>query len=346
MNKFQNKVAVVTGASRGIGQAVALAFARAGAHAVIGSYGSGKTHLLRYVVEDALNTGFAVSFVSVNPSDLSFSKPKRVYAEIIRTLRWRSAGETLDFRSLVMRGIDCGLLNTHEYFKTLRKTSPAEVWEWIEGKTGSTKPVFPTISWEYFPGLYDNMKTANIYTYLITSLGALVAEPRLGGKGLLVVFDESESLNIANTRRSWEMGLNFVNALIASTNGDPKLAQSPALHSTWHGLEYSGWATSLPFLYRVPSHTKCLFAFTSADMLALSPWIAGMGRTELNPLDYEAQRKLKSSLTDVYLRAYGASVDDIDWTRARNVSFDFDDNLTRYLVKMHIELMDLSRFGK
>ncbi len=34
MNKFNNKVAVVTGASRGIGQAIALAFAREGAHAV------------------------------------------------------------------------------------------------------------------------------------------------------------------------------------------------------------------------------------------------------------------------------------------------------------------------
>ena len=32
--RFENKVAIVTGASRGIGQAIALAFAREGAHVV------------------------------------------------------------------------------------------------------------------------------------------------------------------------------------------------------------------------------------------------------------------------------------------------------------------------
>ena len=55
---------------------------------IIGAYGTGKTHLLNHLRYVALRNRYAVSLVGMDPQGTPFSQPKRVYAQVVRNLRW------------------------------------------------------------------------------------------------------------------------------------------------------------------------------------------------------------------------------------------------------------------
>lgn len=56
--------------------------------AFLGDYGSGKTHLLELIGQHALRQNFLVSHVVLNPEETAPSHPKRVYRELINSLRY------------------------------------------------------------------------------------------------------------------------------------------------------------------------------------------------------------------------------------------------------------------
>ncbi len=57
---------------------------------LVGEYGTGKTHLLNYAYWRALQEGFAVAYVAMDPNEVPFHKPKRVYSHLIHTFRYYS----------------------------------------------------------------------------------------------------------------------------------------------------------------------------------------------------------------------------------------------------------------
>jgi len=69
MKRFENKVAIVTGASRGIGQAIALAFAREGAHAVSIDIGDQSETAAKCADLGAKFTGLAADFGKLGQQD-------------------------------------------------------------------------------------------------------------------------------------------------------------------------------------------------------------------------------------------------------------------------------------
>ncbi len=56
--------------------------------AILGDYGSGKTHLLETIQQTALADGYLTAMVMLDPSETTPSHPKRVYRALVRALRY------------------------------------------------------------------------------------------------------------------------------------------------------------------------------------------------------------------------------------------------------------------
>ena len=79
---LEGKVAVVTGASRGIGKAIALAFAKEGATVIVNYNGSAAK--AEAVVEEICQAGGQAEAVQCNVAD--FSACETFLADIVKTL--------------------------------------------------------------------------------------------------------------------------------------------------------------------------------------------------------------------------------------------------------------------
>ena len=60
-----------------------------GTFLIVGEYGTGKTHLLHYALGNALQNGFAIAWVEMDPNEAPFHKPKRVYNHLIKNFKYR-----------------------------------------------------------------------------------------------------------------------------------------------------------------------------------------------------------------------------------------------------------------
>lgn len=319
-----------------------------GSKALIGNYGTGKTHLMRYLLHEAVRDGWVVAQVSVNPAESPFRKPKSVYAEAVRTLKWHNNGSECGFKELLQAAIRLNLHSKHRYFRSLKVDSPEELWAWIEARSAPSRPVWGYSSYAYYPGtesLHTNMKTANIYTYLLSSIASIAAHPNLGCRGLLVAFDEAESIDTRQTPTEFERGINFVNALIATSEGNPALTKAGGNFKGNYRLDPSKLSSDIPFLYAMPSRLKVLFALTEEDTLRRSMWLQTVQHVQVRPLGHEERYDLRKKITDLYLAGYQMGPEEIDWSKPLPTIAKMND-LTRYFVKGAVEILDLSRIAR
>lgn len=308
---------------------------------VIGEYGAGKTHLLNYLRNFALNEGFAVASAQVNPLESPFSRPKRVYGQLVQNLKIRTPeGELGDFRWLLRQAFNTGLLNSHRYFQHVKAHQNHEsVWEWIEAKEDHSRPSDNSSQFGVFPGLYGNNGTpANIYCYLLSTLGWITQHPLIGSQGLLLIFDEAESLHARQTQTSFDRSYNFLKALLATARGDEKLLQHPAQS----GFDYSAYAETTPFLYRQPSGLKVLLAFTDEDFYYY-PGLKRLPKLPLEPLQSDALNRIFDSICSLYSEVYSISPQALRIDEIRDFVTDGYGS-TRQIVKSYIEALDLMRF--
>jgi hypothetical protein len=313
---------------------------KAAATLVTGTYGTGKTHLLNYFRLWALEAGYAVALVEMDPQETPFSKPKRVYSEIVRALRWKEGSRKYGFRQLIERGLQQGLLQDNLYFQHLRRYSDDRLWNWIQGLDGIPRPQDNNPILRKLPGLYDYSTAANIYCYLLSTLGWLCRSPAINLKGFLILFDESEALHAARGQ-SKERSVNLLDALITTANDDTMLLRTAAQT----GFQYAGHASNVPFLYKNPSGLKLLFAFTSLDNLWISTELDALAYLELEPLHAAKVNGVVDQLFKLYVHAYANSAHEINIDILKQLWVGKSFSSTRKMIKTLIEALDISRLG-
>jgi hypothetical protein len=300
-----------------------------------GEYGTGKTHFLRFVAEHALQAGYAVAEVQIDPNEAPFHRPKRIYGHLVHTLTYRDPNgrESRSFRDLLEATFIKDALADHRYFARVRaRGSERAIWDWIEARESTIRPQNPwDQSIQGLPGLYDYSSAANIYCYLLSGLG-WAAQFVLGLRGLFLVFDEAESIELSygyQEARGW----NFLKALLRTASSEEALLGSP--QSTQ--LEYCLRARHVPFLYKPASGLKLLLAFTRIESATL-PVLS------LQPLQGQEWQTIFEHIVKLYLEAYGS--DAIGSGKVQDIFARVAGKCerTRGLVKTCVETLDLIRF--
>lgn len=310
-----------------------------GAYVLVGNYGTGKTHLLRHIFRQALEDGYAVSFVEMDSQERPFSKPKRVYGQIVENLRWIEGNDIYGFRHLVKKSLEYGYLKDNHYFSHLQGNLDEHTWHWIEARDASIRPDASLSQYRKLPGLFDYSTTANIYCYLLSTLGSLVRHRPFGLKGLLLIFDEAEVVTWNSSIWTWERSFNFMDALICTARGDDSMLESPDKS----GFIYAGNASNLRFLYQPESGLKVLFGFTSVANISFSWELPKLEQIELSEFDQRKRELLADKIFNLYGRAYGVKPDKLA-PRVSELSVSVARHSSlRGFVKSVIESLDIAR---
>ncbi len=314
---------------------------------IVGEYGTGKSHLLDFAKQFALQQGFAVSFAEMRPSESPFYKPKRVYGQLVKNFCYPSAHfkEVKDFQSFLQAVFDQGAFEDHIYFKHLyQNRSSDSIWDWIKASDSYIRPSY--WGYSFLPGLYDYSTSANIYCYLLSSLG-WAAKNILNLKGFLILFYEAESIEINDYSYQAQKGQNFLKALIRTANNVEELLGDPQKSR----LDYC----RVGFLYCKPSGLKLIFAFTYLDWNYYDGWnyekipiIKKLATSHTINLEHLAEEALKATFEHIcllYDSAYKFKVGDLKIQEVFKKVALQSRHSTRLFVKGAVEALDLIRIN-
>lgn len=312
---------------------------------VVGEYGSGKTHILQAVRAVAIKEGFAVAHVELDPNEAPFYKPKRIYHRFAATLQYRALGseQQRGFRDFMQDVVRARGLRDHAYFRVFRDLFNPNImpyfdweptWNWIEAR----EPIHKPSEHLAYPGLPEYATAANVYCYLLSGLGWAAREV-LHLKGLVLIFDEAETVDVHQYNRQIDNSYNFLKALIRTAAGDPAMLRNPE----GTGLHYRRTSNPIPFLYRVPSGLKLIFAFTPSDMLTQTYEMESLQCIELESLREDSLTELYRQIRQFYNSAYDFRDAGISDEKVVRLLVSRTEQ-TRMFVKGAVETLDLLRF--
>lgn len=312
-----------------------------------GNYGVGKSHLLEVIASIAVEKGWAVSRVEIDPNETPFHKPSNIYKNITKNFSCKHNEKYLDFNEFIecivksKNSANKAKLLKHPYLGELLRywnyADKTKLLDWIRGEDNTPYKI---------PKLFDEQTASNLYCNIISGIG-WATKNILGLKGTLVLFDESESVDpFWYTRYQFEKARTFLRGSILMSNNDKRLLNDAGtVYSEKLNLRYSGRKNyRYPFLWEKKSHTKLIFSFVPDMMEIVENYpdiynlFANMEKIEIDVLDKNSLQNIYERISDIYEEAYSFSI--------HNDFFHYIPNSkTRKFVKGVVEGLDLLRFN-
>jgi len=311
---------------------------------LLGDYGSGKTHMLKYIKDIALEMNYAVAYCNLDPEEAPFYNPKMVYRVIVSNFTFDEGRK--GFRDFILKISEKNKNKISDnQFVDIIMNYPKDselFWRWLEADD-----LIKTI--HGFPTLYPWGTAANIYCNMLSVFG-YYAQVSLGLPGVLLLFDEAESLDFPSFYSyQYEKGRNFFKGLLLTASNDPNLLNEKITLST----PITGYKTDLiycgrnqiNYLYRPPSGLKVLFALTdSRDLRQFCIDIGYSRYTPLKPLNEMERREVVEAIQRLYISAYPSIIfNEEELSFIQKKALQIGRKNIRSLVKTTIEAMDLRR---
>jgi len=311
---------------------------------LLGNYGCGKTHMLKYIKDLALEMNYAVAYCNLDPEESPFYKPKMVYKIIISNFTYDKGKK--GFRNFILeisrKKTDIATDNPFVKIIINYPKDDEYFWRWLEADD-----LIKSI--HGFPTLFPYGTAANIYCNLLSILGYF-AQKSLGLSGLLLLFDEAESLDFPSLYSyQYEKGKNFFKGLLLTASNNPDLLNERVTYSTpvtgnKTGLIYCG-LNKINYLNCIPSGLKVLFALTDSPNLRQFCMDIGYSRyTPLKTLTEEERREVVEAIQQLYISAYPSSeFNEKELYLIQKKALQLGRENIRSLIKCTIEAMDLRR---
>jgi hypothetical protein len=280
---------------------------------VEGRYGSGKTHLLRYLSQQAQERNWAVSLIRVDPGEENASFPMRFYRSVVRGLRIPYEGGFFELDA-ALRHIAGKTVSLREnrflgpfVERIIEGTETDADWASLMGERSGSN---------LLPAHLDFTTVANLACNLISAISVAAAED-LDRTGLLILVDEVETAEVRRYSYHWNRTLNFLRGLSMVANDDDDLnekaqrSQSGPHLGTTTGLVYSGHYPDVQYYHAFPAHLKVVLALTECRVTGrMLEWKAEQPRLALSDMDHHALKSLYHKVNRTYRGLYGVSVPD------------------------------------
>lgn len=316
---------------------------------VEGDYGAGKTHLLEYVHHRALASGMAASLIQFDPAEVSPHRPKRVYREIVHSLRYIKDDTEHGFRDLLRSATSLDMKD-HVFLgpvlAKLRRIDAGQqqsevFWQWVEGESTKEyateqKSPYRVKGGQRIPALYDFSTAADLYCNILSALSWMARE--LGLKGLVLLIDEAETVTHLWDIMYLAKSVNFMDGLVRMAQNDPDLKRinDRMVHNR---------VKPVPYIYR-DATLLLVFATTPSpyDYAYIKLANRVKHKVELEPLEDKALFDAFSTMVTIYRRAYPAfTISDLDQKKLLREASRRNIEGVRAFIKFSIEALDVAR---
>lgn len=333
-----------------------------GCRVLWGDYGAGKTHMLEAAEQLALEQGFAVSRITLDPTENALHHPLRLYrhiAESVRTLDQVTQGFESLFEKLEgspdhyrWDGAQASRFFS-PYLHTLRKGSAVDIgWlrDYVRGDNIGSEEVnrvLSRIGWrgERVLRMSDFRTYGRMYVHLVGTLACWCRDA--GTRGLVLLFDEVERVE-ALSYSDQEYAFEVLKHYAAVTMKPDDLAFDPdVLYKGGHPVH-----RSLPLKFREQQPLITIFALTPLE--EIREQLASLTFSEaydvfLAPLEPGCLRELVKKIGALYERAYpGHEVSGVAQEAAHRriaEAYDGGHDSFRDAVRSTVFLLDGDRFG-